>query len=105
MFINVKSDYFIQRLFNNMSKKVTLKIIKNNMNIQKRLILILIITKIFLKIFHQLNQKLYLFKMNMGLLQIYMKKIKNIIIYISMIIKKKLKKRKLIKKIMYQKLM
>jgi len=37
MFINVKSDYFIQRLFNNMSKKVTLKIIKNNMNIQKRL--------------------------------------------------------------------
>jgi len=36
-FINIKSDYFIQRLFNNIPKKVSLKIIKNNMNIQKRL--------------------------------------------------------------------
>ena len=36
-FIIIKSDYFIQKLFNNIPKKITLKIIKNNMNIQKRL--------------------------------------------------------------------
>ena len=35
--INIKSDYFIQLLFNNIPKKVSLKIIKNNINIQKRL--------------------------------------------------------------------
>ena len=37
IFINIKSDYFIRKLFNNMLKKVSLKIIKINMNIQKRL--------------------------------------------------------------------
>ena len=36
-FINIKSDYFIQKLFANMHKKITLKIIKCNFNIQKRL--------------------------------------------------------------------
>ena len=36
-FINIKSDYFIQKLFANMHKKISLKIIKCNINIQKRL--------------------------------------------------------------------
>ena len=36
-FINIKSDYIMKKLFNIIPKKVTLKIIKNNMNIQKRL--------------------------------------------------------------------
>ena len=36
-FINIKSDYIMKKLFNNIPKRVTLKIIKNNMNIQKRL--------------------------------------------------------------------
>ena len=36
-YINIKSDYFIQKLFNNMQTKIYLKIIKYNMNIQKRL--------------------------------------------------------------------
>ena len=36
-FINIKSNYIMKILFNYMSKKVSLKIIKNNMNIQKRL--------------------------------------------------------------------
>ena len=36
-FINIKSDYFIQKLFDNMNKKISLKIIKCNINIQKRL--------------------------------------------------------------------
>ena len=36
-FIKIKSDYFIQKLFNNMQKRISLKIIKCNINIQKRL--------------------------------------------------------------------
>ena len=36
-FINLKSDYFIQKLFNNIKKRISLKIIKCNINIQKRL--------------------------------------------------------------------
>ena len=36
-FINIKSDYFIQKLFDNMQKRISLKIIKCNINIQKRL--------------------------------------------------------------------
>ena len=36
-FINLKSDYFIQKLFDYMEKRISLKIIKCNMNIQKRL--------------------------------------------------------------------
>ena len=35
--ITIKSDYFIQNLFNYIQNKVSLKIIKNNINIQKRL--------------------------------------------------------------------
>ena len=36
-FINIKSDYFIQKLFANIQKRISLKIIKCNFNIQKRL--------------------------------------------------------------------
>ena len=36
-FIKIKSDYFIQKLFANMQKRISLKIIKCNINIQKRL--------------------------------------------------------------------
>ena len=36
-FINIKSDYFIQKLFAIMHKRISLKIIKCNINIQKRL--------------------------------------------------------------------
>jgi len=35
--INIKSDYFLQKLFDNIQKRISLKIIKCNMNIQKRL--------------------------------------------------------------------
>ena len=34
-FINIKSDYFIQKLFANLQKGISLKIIKYNINIQK----------------------------------------------------------------------
>ena len=36
-FVNLKSDYFIQKLFDYMEKRISLKIIKCNINIQKRL--------------------------------------------------------------------
>ena len=36
-FINIKSDYILKKLFANMQKRITLKIIKCNINIQKRL--------------------------------------------------------------------
>ena len=34
-FINIESDNFIQKLFANMQKRISLKIIKCNINIQK----------------------------------------------------------------------
>ena len=36
-FINLKSDFFMQKLFDYMDKRISLKIIKYNMNIQKKL--------------------------------------------------------------------
>ena len=36
-FINLKSDFFMQKLFDYMQKRISLKIIKCNNNIQKRL--------------------------------------------------------------------
>ena len=36
-YMKIKSDYFLQKLFNNMQKKISLEIIKYNINIQKRL--------------------------------------------------------------------
>ena len=36
-FINLKSDYFIQKLFDIMQTRISLKIIKYNINIQKRM--------------------------------------------------------------------
>ena len=37
MFMTIKSDYFIQKLFDNMQKRISLDIIKYNINLQKRL--------------------------------------------------------------------
>ena len=36
-YMKIKSDYFLQKLFNNIQKKISLEIIKYNINIQKRL--------------------------------------------------------------------
>ena len=35
--INIKSNYFIQKLFDNIQKKISLEIVKYNHNLQKRL--------------------------------------------------------------------
>ena len=37
MFMTIKSDYFMQKLFDNMQKRISLDIIKYNINLQKRL--------------------------------------------------------------------
>ena len=36
-FENLKGDYFLQKIFNNLEKKKTLEILKNNKNIRKRI--------------------------------------------------------------------
>ena len=36
-YIKIKSDYILKKLFNNMQKRISLKIIKCNINMQKRL--------------------------------------------------------------------
>ena len=36
-FINIKSDYFMRKLFGIMQTRISLKIIKYNINIQKRM--------------------------------------------------------------------
>ena len=36
-YINIKSDYIMNKIFNNMQKRLYLEIIKYNINIQKRL--------------------------------------------------------------------
>ena len=34
---NIKTDYFLQKVFDNLEKKRTLEIVKNNKNIKKRI--------------------------------------------------------------------
>ena len=73
IFKNLKSDYFLQKLFNNLLKKKSLDIIKYNKNIKNRI---------------NINIKDYKEYSEINLL-ILKKKIKYIIIYILIIIKKK----------------
>ncbi len=63
---NIKADYFLQKVFDNLEKKRTLEIVKNNKNIKKRININIMVNLLILK-----------------------KKMKNIIIYILIIIKKK----------------
>ena len=65
-FIKIKSDYFIQKIFNNMSKKVTLKILKNNMNMQKRLNINIINYKDFSEKFTSIELEIIPFKDEYG---------------------------------------
>ena len=36
-YVNIKADYFLQKVFDNLEKKKTLEIVKNNKNIKKRI--------------------------------------------------------------------
>ena len=91
-FINIKSDYFIQKLFANMQKRISLKIIKCNINIQKRLNININNYKDFSEKFSSIELDIIPIQNEYGPFIKIKEEDKNIFIYILMIIKKKLKK-------------
>ena len=91
-FINLKSDFFIQKLFGIMQTKISLKIIKCNINIQKRLNININNYKDFSEKFSSIELEIIPIQNKYGSFINIKEKMKNIFIYILMIIKKKLKK-------------
>ena len=89
--ITIKSDYFIQKLFNYIQNKVSLKIIKNNINIQKRLNININNYKKFSEKFSSIELEIKTIQDGYGPFINKKKRLKNIFIYILMAIKKKLK--------------
>ena len=85
-FINLKSDYFLQKLFNNLERKKALNIIKYTKNLMNRLNINIKDYKEYLEIYSSIEIELII---NMVNLLIFIKEKKNVIIYILMIIKKK----------------
>ena len=67
-FVNLKSDYFIQKIFDYMKKRISLKIIKCNINIQKRLNIDINNYKDFSEKFSSIELEIIPIKMNMDLL-------------------------------------
>ena len=68
MFITIKSDYFIQKLFDNMQKRISLDIIKYNINLQKRLNININNYKDFSENFSSIELEIIPFKIDMILL-------------------------------------
>ena len=91
IFKNLKSDYFLQILFNYLMKKKTLDIIKYNKNIKNRININIKDYKEYSEIYSSIEIEITLLKVNMVNLLILTKKIKCIYIFILMITKKKLK--------------
>ena len=90
-FKNLKSDYFLQQIFNNLETKKLLDIVKYNNNIKKRI-------NININNYKEYSEKYSLIEIEIaikpannksGNLLILKKKIKNITIYILIIMKKK----------------
>ena len=67
-FINLKSDYFLKKLFDNIQKRISLKIIKCNINIQKRLNININNYKDFSINFSSIELEIIQFKINMEIL-------------------------------------
>ena len=86
---NIKCDYFLQKLYDNMTKKKKLEIIKYNKKMQNRINLSVKDCKEYSEIFTTIEIEISLRKVNMINLSLLMKMINCIIIYILMIIKKK----------------
>ena len=91
IFKNLKSDYFLIKLFNHLMKKKTLEIIKYNKNIKNRININIKDYKEYSEIYSSIEIEITLLKVNMVNLLILTKKIKCIYIFILMITKKKLK--------------
>ena len=89
---NLKSDYFIQKLFDIMQTRISLKIIKCNINIKKRLNININNYKNFYEKFSSIELEIIPIQNKYGCFIKIKEKDENIFIYILMIIKKKLKK-------------
>ena len=86
---NIKADYFLQKVFDNLEKKRTLEIVKNNKNIKKRINLNINDYKEYSEKYSSIEIEIKPVNNKSGKFINIKKKIKNIIIYILMIIKKK----------------
>ena len=89
-FINIKSNYILKRLFGIMQTRISLKIIKYNINIQKRLNININNYKDFSEKFSSIELEIIPIQNEYGPFINIKEEDKNIFIYILMIIKKKL---------------
>ena len=85
----IKSDYFLQKLYDNMPKKKKLEIVKYNKRIQNRLNLDVKDYKEYSETYSSIEIEIIPAKDNMVNLLILKKMMNHIIIYILMVIKKK----------------
>ena len=88
---NIKSRYILSKIYDIMSKKKKLEIVKYNKKIQNRINLFVKDYKEYSETFSPIEIEIIPIKINMVDLFISMKMINYIIIYILMIIKKKQK--------------
>ena len=110
--INIKSDYFLRKVFDNIPKKISLEIIKYNKNIQKRLNINISNYKEYSEIFssieieiipmkkHKYSQFINIFKGYEKYYHIYFNTVKGTLLIIK---KKKLKERILVLMIKFKK--
>ena len=89
IFNNLKTDYFLRKLFNNLKTKKTLNIAKYNNNIKKRINININDYKKYSEKYSSIEIEIKPVKKNMVNLLNIKKKMKNIIIYILKIMKKK----------------
>ena len=89
IFKNLKNDYFLQNVFNNLLKKKSLDIIKYNKNIKERINISTKDYKEYSEIYSLIELEIKLLIINLVNLLILAKKINYIIIYILMMIMKK----------------
>ena len=88
-FKNIKSKYILQKIFNNLEKKKSFNIIKYNKNIKKILDIDINDYKEYSENYSSIEIEIKPVKINMIILLTLRMKIKDIIIYILIIIKKK----------------
>ena len=87
-YANIKSDYILQNVFNNLEKKKTFYIVKYNNNIKKRINININDYKDYCGKYSSIEIEIIPIKDGYGQFINYIKKMKNIIIYI-LIMKKK----------------
>ena len=86
---NIKADYFLEKVFNNLEKKKALNMIRYNKNIKNRINININDYKEYSEKYSSIEIEIKPVKKNMVNLLNIKKKMKNIIIYILKIMKKK----------------